>query len=344
MKIFGADMAAGTFILLNVDQVELDRDNPRIRRFLENYEGEPTYDQIALALDVASGDENGQGATTPEKLRNSILTSGGIMQPIIVNKRADGRYVCVEGNTRLYIYRAFIAEQVEGNWTTIPALVHEDLPALGVDSIRLQAHLVGPRPWDAYSKAKYLWELAYNERMPLDSLVALCGGNRRDVSLSIQAYADMQQYFRPLFDEGDDYDTERFSGFVEVQSNKVKTAILKAGLTLNDFASWIKNGNIKGLATVRQLPRVLGDPKARAVFLKKDIRAALDVLEKPELSSGLRDASISQLARALSEKIGSIQFDELRRLQANPDDDAVRYITDAHDALKDFIAQINVER
>lgn len=340
-------MTAGTFKLLDINQVELDRENPRIRRFLEIYEGEPTYETIALALDVASGDEDSQGATTPAKLRNSILTSGGIMQPIIVNKRADGRYICVEGNTRLYIYRAFVAEGVEGNWDKIPALVHDDLSSLGVDSIRLQAHLVGPRPWDAYSKAKYLWELAHNEKMPLDSLVALCGGNRRDVSLSIQAYADMQQYFRPLFEDGEDYDTERFSGFVEVQSNKVRTAILKAGLTLSDFASWIKigkNGKIKGLIKVRQLPRVLGDKKARAVFLQKDIDAALDVLEKPELSAGLMDASISQLARALSEKIGTIQLDELWRLRANPDDDAVRYILDAHDALTGFIADLNVER
>src|SRR5215469_5164727 len=157
--------------MLPLDQVELDRTNPRIRRFLEMYSGEPSYDQIALALDVAGSDDDAKGATTPEKLRNSILTNGGIMQPIVVNKTADGHYVCIEGNTRLYIYRAFRSENVEGDWSEIPALVHEGLTQSDVDAIRLQAHLVGPRPWDAYSKAKYLWELQYKELMPLDRII-----------------------------------------------------------------------------------------------------------------------------------------------------------------------------
>src|SRR5258705_9787174 len=104
-------MGAGTLTLLKVGDVELDKTNPRIRRFLEIHEGEPTYAQIALALDVAGGEgDTANGATTPEKLRNSILTNGGIMQPIIVNREADGKLVCIEGNTRLYIYRSFLAD------------------------------------------------------------------------------------------------------------------------------------------------------------------------------------------------------------------------------------------
>lgn len=333
-------MSAGKLAMLPVADVELDRTNPRIRRFLEIYEGEPTYAQIALALDVAGGDGDAAGATTPEKLRNSILTNGGIMQPIIVNRQADGRIVCIEGNTRLYIYRAFVAEKVEGNWTEIPALVHEGLKTFDIDAIRLQAHLVGPRSWDAYSKAKYLWELHYKEHMPLDRLVDLCGGNRRDVSISIQAYADMEHYFRPLFETGEVYDTERFSGFVELQNQRVKDSIQRAGFGLEDFAGWIRKGNIKALASIRQLPRILPDKKARDVFIKKDIKAALDALEKPELNSTIKNASISQLARALTEKIEQIPFAELHRLRANPDDDAVRYITDALEAVQALVSDL----
>jgi len=59
---------------LPVSEVELDRDIPRIRRFLESYEGELTDERIALALDVAADTrEDGSGATSPDKLRNSIL-------------------------------------------------------------------------------------------------------------------------------------------------------------------------------------------------------------------------------------------------------------------------------
>jgi hypothetical protein len=327
---------------LPIYDVELDHENPRIRRFLESYEGELTDDQIGLALDVAGEmADDGKGATTPEKLRNSILAHKGIMQPIIVNRHPDGRLICIEGNTRLYIYRQFHTGGVEGDWSKIPALVHDDLTGDGVDAIRLQAHLVGPRAWDAYSKAKYQWELHYKHMMPLDRLIDLCGGDRRDVQKSINAYADMENHFRKLHETGEYYDTQRYSGFVELQNNKVKTAILKAGFTLDDFATWIKDERIGGLVTIRQLPRVLADKKARAVFLKKGIKAALDSIEQPEVSSDLRNASISQLARVLTEKIEGIPFVELQRLRAHPEDDAVRHIADALEALKSLTAEIN---
>lgn len=334
-------MGAGKFDLLPIDAVELDRTNPRIRRFLEIHQGEPTYDQIALALDIASNDSGeSQGATTPEKLRNSILANGGIMQPIIVDKRPDGRLICIEGNTRLYIYRSFVSGKVDGDWTKIPALVHEGLQTEDVDAIRLQAHLVGPRQWDAYSKAKYLWELQYKELMSLDRIIAFCGGNKRDVTIAIQAYADMEHYYRPIC-VADDYDTEKYSGFVELQNTKIKDAIFKAGFSLKDFAQWIAKGNIKNLEHTRKLPRILPDKKAREVFLKKDVKAALDVLEKPELSGTLKGASISQLARALSEAVDSIPYAEVVRLRASPEDDAVRYINDALESLQGLVKDLN---
>jgi hypothetical protein len=132
-------LKSGKLTILPIDAVELDKTNPRIRRFLEYYAGEPSYDQIALALDIAgNGKEDAQGATTPEKLKRSILSNGGIMQPIIVNKEADGRHVCIEGNTRLYIYRSFVAEGAEGDWGHIPALVHEQLTLRDLGGRRLK--------------------------------------------------------------------------------------------------------------------------------------------------------------------------------------------------------------
>jgi len=232
-----------------------------------------------------------------------------------------------------------MSEHVEGDWTTIPALLHEGLGPADVDAIRLQAHLVGPRPWDAYSKAKYLWELQHRELMPLERIIAFCGGNRRDVTQAIQAYAEMESYYRSLC-EADDFDTENYSGFVEVQNTKVKDSILRAGFSLGDFAQWLRDGKFKNLQYIRQLPRVLPNKATRDVFLKKGMKAALDIAEKPELAQGLRNATIGQLARALTEASNSIRIEELRRLQENPDDDALRYIEDALEALEYLTKQI----
>jgi hypothetical protein len=178
--------------------------------------------------------------------------------------------------------------------------------------------------------------------MPLDKLVAFCGGNKRDVTIAISAYADMENYYRPIC-ESDDFDTERYSGFVELQNTRVKDAILRSGFSLKDFAHWIRNNNIRTLQEVRALPRVLPDKKARDVFVKKNMKAALDVLEKPELTAGLKGASIVQLARALKEAIEQIPYAEFTRLRDSPEDDAVRYINDASDALRQLIADLNKE-
>ena len=137
------------YVELKIDEIELDKSNPRISNYLELYdENEMTSDTMALLL----------GTTTDAcaSLRESIRENGGIVHPIIVNHFSDGRYVVIEGNTRLQIYRDFCKKGIPGNWNVIKSIVYENIDEETLHSIRLQAHLIGPREWDAYAKAKYL--------------------------------------------------------------------------------------------------------------------------------------------------------------------------------------------
>ena len=99
---------AGKHEFVAVDEIELDRSNPRIRKFLEMYGDSPTPEQIFLALGAGNDDDTGGStSTTFEKLKQSIITNGGIIQPVILNRRRDGTLVCVEGNTRVALYKHF---------------------------------------------------------------------------------------------------------------------------------------------------------------------------------------------------------------------------------------------
>ena len=50
-------MEAPKYQKINIKLIQLDHQNPRIKQFLENYSGEPTSEQIALALsDSGTGD------------------------------------------------------------------------------------------------------------------------------------------------------------------------------------------------------------------------------------------------------------------------------------------------
>src|SRR5262249_6121528 len=154
--------------------------------------------------------------------------------------------------------------------------------------------------------AKYLHYLRNEENYPFERLVDLCGGNKRSIQESLDAYTDMEGYYRPLLEPGEPFDTSRFSGFVELQKPGVKQALQQTGFTVKDFAQWIHGDKIERLADVRALARVLKDPKARDVFVQKDIDAAKKMLEQPEVSETLQRAGLLALCRALTQAIQKI--------------------------------------
>jgi hypothetical protein len=321
--------AFGKLQLLETDSIKLDLENPRIRWALED-DPNPTPQAMHLAL-CASGTTDAEGAKF-EQLRDSVKTNGGIIQPIIVNRTGDDGLVCIEGNTRLMLYRDFKKQGVAGDWSTIPALVYEKMDRQDAHAIRLQAHLIGPRPWNPYAKAKYLDQLRNKERLSWDQIGDLCGGRRKELQWYIDAYQDMEEYFRPLFDSDEDFDQTRFSGFVELQKSGVKQALQHAGFGISDFADWIKEGKIKKLEGVRSLPKVLRTPDARAVFLREGMAEAEKLVDR-DLPKALQDAPISQLAQVLSQKLNDIPWRELQTWREDSTNDTVGSLLTLRDII-----------
>ena len=306
------------------------------------YGEEPTPEQIFLALGAGNDDDSGaSNSTTYEKLKQSILSNGSIIQPIILNRRADGKLICIEGNTRVALYRHFEDTNVKGDWMRIPALVHDEMDEASIHATRLQIHLVGPRPWDPYSKAKYLYELRTQEHLPFATIVDYCGGRQTQVEESINAYSDMEQYYRPVVGDDGDFDTTRFSGFVELQKPGIKQAITAAGFNLSDFAQWIHDNRLYPLRKVRVLPRILKNEKAREIFLKQGVRKAEAVLGKPSLNQTLQEAELEQLARALVDRIASLPYAEYQRIKSDAGGDTAQVLVEARDELIGLITSLN---
>ena len=310
---------------ISVDQIVLDDSNPRIKHYLEMYTV-LNEEHMLLALGAGAEDEGGSTALgSYERLKHSIKASGGIIQSIIVKPRDDGDYLCIEGNTRVAIYRQLRNEdRASGHsgekWDYIPALVSDQMDDEEAHKIRLQVHLVGNRPWDAYSKAKYLHELVEDYKMPMGELVSYCGGSRNDVQQSINAYVDMETHYRPVTDDVDgDFDPSRFSAFVELQKPGIKQAIFRSGFSESDFSRWVDERKLFPLNSVRRLPQILDNPEARRVFLGDGARAAINTLDAPDLDTRLREANISQLAKALQEKIGLLSYDDAERITTRTD-------------------------
>lgn len=305
------------YMRVSIDQVELDLENPRIKQWLEIYGDDITSEGIALALSASSGTSS---TSTYSALKESIKVNRGIINPIIVNKYSNGRMVVIEGNTRLQIYKEFAISDPEGPWQTIIAIVYDALPVEQIHAIRLQTHLVGPREWDPFSKAKYLNQLSNIDKLPMNMIISFCGGKSSEIRKLIDAYTDMTAfYFKAADDAGIDPDPREFSKFAELQNRAIQEALVIHHYTKADFASWVVNGNIDNAQNVRKLPAVLANTTAREVFLKSNISEATKYLNVPQKGSkGLSTATMYELAVELTNRLRGIEYKEVKALSFDP--------------------------
>lgn len=322
------------FDMLPVADLELDVSNPRVARIVEMYGDEVTYDRMRLALGVSANDDPDTG-TTFYSLRESIRTNGGIIHPIIVNE-TSGRMVVVEGNTRAMIYKEFAVAGWDGDWSVIPSIVHLNLDQAGVDAIRLQSHLVGPRQWDPYSKAKYLEHLRNSQHLTFNQIVDFCGGQQQEVARYIDAYNDIERYYRPILEDDHSFDPTRFSAFVELQRGQVAEAIEQAGFSKSDFARWVDDKRVSPLNLVRSLPRILKNPKAKEIFLTDGAREAVKALDAPLPEESLRNATLAQLLGQVVQRIWEMPYGQLQQLKEHvrsAENDSIIAARDALDQL-----------
>jgi len=304
--------------MLQVDKVQLDMNNPRVARILEMYGDEVTANQISMALGAGDTTE-GENYTTFYSLKESIRVNRGVIHPIIVNRESKDRLVVIEGNTRVQIYRDFSKEGVPGDWKKIPAVVHENLDGRSIDAIRLQAHLVGPRPWEPYSKAKYLDHLRNGENLTLDQIVEFCGGRRRQILDYVAAFHDMENHYRPRVAEaGAAFDASRFSAFVELQRPRVCNALATGGFTKDDFAQWVIDELLMPLNTIRKLPRILNDETAKEIFLEEGGQEARGGLASLPTAPNVSDATLVQSTEQRKYHSARLDWRDLQRMKSNP--------------------------
>lgn len=325
---------------LKIEDVQLDMDNPRIAKYIEMYNKESlNSEQVALAL--GSGVES-SGQTNYNSLYNSIKTNKGIIHPIIVNHDENGNYVVIEGNTRLQIYKEFKELNIEGNWNTIPSIVYEKLDQNQIHAIRLQSHLVGPREWDAYSKAKYLCYLSNVENLPMSQIVDFCGGKSSEITLYITAYKDMENYYRTQLSADDEFDQREFSKFVEVEKANVKEALINK-FSMKDFAKWVIDGHIEAAYRVRNLPQILADEEATKVLLRSNLKEAYEVTikNKPEYKD-LNTTSTEQLCVELTKRLNNMTFREYKEIR-DENNEIKANLTDLKENLDLFVSEISGE-
>ena len=340
-----------TYLPIPTQEIDFDRENPRIKVALAKYGNNLDDQRIRFALQTAT---EGSGSTSSYRsLKDSIRAARGISVPIVVWPN-DDRFVCVDGNTRLAIYYELHEENAPGEWSTINCLVLDEPDQRDIETIRVTAHLVGARDWPAYEKARYLHYLRNVEFMDYDELIARCGGNKTTITQQIDAFHDMNEFYRDV-NSDDAFKVDRFSGFVELQKADVKDSIYTAGFDLHDFGCWIRDGQIYRLADVRKLPRVLADEEARDSFVNGGIRSIEGAIELAEANrrrdgqdsataTAVAKATMTELAEALLKRIKFLPREEyiaLRDRQYETADQDVDTLSDLAEHLQSLLQDVS---
>ena len=218
----------------------------------------------------------------------------------------------------------------------------------------MTAHLVGAREWPAYEKARYLHHLRNVEFMDYEELIARCGGNRATITRQIDAFHDMNEFYRDV-NTDDAFKVDRFSGFEELQKSNTKDSIFSAGFDLHEFGKWIRDGQIYRLADVRKLPLVLADDAAKAAFVTGGVRSIESAIEIAEANrrkgihpspreSSVANASMATLAEALLDRIKSLprqDYVALRDRQYETADQDVDILTDLAEQLHHLLQDVS---
>lgn len=316
------------YIELPVNSIELDVSNPRIALGVARY-SPITSEIMALLL--------GSTSDACASLRESIRENKGIIHPIIVNRRSDGTYVVIEGNTRLQIYRDFISSAEPGDWTTIRAIVYDNLDDDSMHAIRLQAHLVGPREWDPYSKAMYLNYLDKVEHMPMVTLISFCGGNSKasEIRNMIAAYNDMEAFYRPLCGDDSQFDIRKFHGFVELQNRNILDSLTSHGYSKTDFSQWMVDDRFSTLQDVRRIPDILNSKKATEIFFRENSREAKKILAVEEITADkLKDVPYELLAQELAKRMLDMGIHEIHHLRDDAEySEKLKSLQDAYEEV-----------
>lgn len=254
-------------------QLILDIENPRIQYYLDTrLNDDITQEKIKFAL--------AEGNDQYERLKDHIERNGGIYDPIWIVPK-DDYFTVIEGNTRAFVYEELSEKYVnDEKWKTIDAYVlpykiNRDV----INFIRLEKHLFGPTPWDAYEKARELYRLNAHEDYSLKRLEQLTKLRASEIRNNIQAYMDMEEQYLKKYNKPSE--RLKFSYFVEFRKNKELKKLIKEGnLSLLEFCDWVGEGKFRRGEDIRKLPLVLKDEQARQALIDDNFQAALDQLEQ----------------------------------------------------------------
>jgi hypothetical protein len=257
-----------------IDDILLDEENPRIGYWHDNIARYvESTNQKDLELAIRAG-----GIEEYNRLKRSIEAGGGATELIWLMRRGDG-YVCIDGNTRVMIYRDLRDKYAKKEcFKKIKArILPEGTDERARNFIRLIAHLRAQNDWQAYERARMLYILWEKKGYTIEELLNTTKLKLNDIKRWILAYKMMNDQFLPVYGSKPEA-LMKFSYFVEYESKRIKDGMKRHSLEDKDFCDWVGNDEITRAQDVRDLKNIFDNERASEILVEEGFQAAREEL------------------------------------------------------------------
>jgi hypothetical protein len=314
-----------------IDDITLDEENPRIGYYKDNYSfviDHFSQEQVKLGLKAYPD--------AYSRLKDNIEHNGSIIVEIWLIKKEE-KYLCIDGNTRVLIYRDLRDEYPnKPEWQKIRAkvLLKERVDDRTVNFIRLMAHLRGVNEWQVYERARLLYILYHDKGYTEKELQTFTKLSLTNIRKWRDAYMTMNEQFLPKYSQNFSDALTKFSYFVEYYNPKIVNGMKRYGLNVQDFCEWVGNNEIKRGMEVRLLKDIFKNEKAAEVLATRGFDAAKNELMHVAPALG------SKLFEHIDECIQGFKkmtVEEERGILSKKDPNKLKMINDLHKELDFFV-------
>lgn len=256
-------------ITKNINQADLlfYPENPRVYSILNRMGEEPTQEEIYKQMCEMEH---------VKTLKSSILSNGGVIDPLLVKDNGDDTFTVLEGNSRLAAIR-MICETGDNiaKWAMVKCKVYPK--TFGEDQIYAllgNYHIVGRKDWDAYEQASYLYRRYKKTKASVDYMAQELGIRTSDVKKMITTIEFMEEH--------NDTDTKHYSYYNDVYlSSKSIGKYRETCPQMDDrVVEMIKKDEIKDAKDLRKLNDISkGKDKTSKRVMQEFINAKLSLYD-----------------------------------------------------------------
>jgi hypothetical protein len=323
--------------LVPIEQIQLDRENPRIKYRLSL---EANKDKVLTEKELEKLILN-----LPEvkNLRREIEHHGSLHERVILQEHGT-KFKAIEGNCRTACIRDLHAKSPnDDRWKKVPArILPKDIDPKYVAKLLTSYHVAGKIQWKAHEKAGQCYRMHYDLGIKQEDIAIYMHASKSTVARYLTAYKFFIDKFLKIDDGKYSQEGEgKWSHFDEFFKKKELREELQNNPKFgDDFCRWVGEEKLPKGADVRELPTVLKHDSARKALETgsplKEVRQIV-AAEEPEQGSDF----FKLLAKMREACTNVAQVKEILRIRT--DKVARQRVLDTYEAFVDFMRLADVE-